>query len=104
MGSFQRRFLTLILTVLAAVCACSAQSNGTVKGILTDPEGKSAPDAAVTLVNEGTDQRVQTKTTAGGAYAFTFLPPGKYRFTAELAGFKDYCAFGDRGHRGNGND
>jgi hypothetical protein len=88
MHSFSRRFIPLMLSGLAVVLTCSAQSNGTVKGILTDPEGKSTPDAMVTLINEGTDQRVQTKTTAGGAYAFTFLPPGKYRLTAELSGFK----------------
>ncbi len=80
--------MRMLLWALVATIAADAQSNGTVKGILTDPDGGSAPNAIVTLVNKGTDQRVESRTTAGGAYAFTFLPPGKYEFSAELPGFK----------------
>jgi hypothetical protein len=72
----------------AATGAVYAQSNGTVKGLLTDPEGKATPNAEVALVNKGTEQRLETKTTASGTYAFTFLPPGSYEFSAELTGFK----------------
>ncbi len=88
MIGIRRRFLTMFVLALAAVAAGNAQSNGTVKGILTDPEGRSAPNASVKIVNQGTDQMTQTLTTASGAYAFTFLPPGKYQLAAELPGFK----------------
>jgi len=81
------RVLAISLLALATITA-NAQSNGTVRGILTDPDGSSAPNADVKLVNKGTDSRVEAKTTASGAYAFTFLPPGTYEFTAELPGFK----------------
>jgi hypothetical protein len=74
--------------MFALTGAVHAQSNGTVKGLLTDPEGKATPNAEVALVNKGTDQRLETKTTASGTYAFTFLPPGSYEFSAELTGFK----------------
>jgi hypothetical protein len=82
------RALALFILALVTAVAAKAQSNGTVKGILTDPDGGSAPNATVTLVNKGTDQRAETKTTAAGAYAFTFLAPGSYEFSAELPGFK----------------
>ncbi len=59
-----------------------------MKGILTDPDGKSAPNAVVRLLDQGTAQQLETRTTEGGAYAFTFLPPGKYQFSAELPGFR----------------
>ena len=82
------RVLTYPILALAFSLVLNAQSNGTVKGILTDPNGASAPNADVTLVNKGTDQKLQTKTTSGGAYTFTFIPPGTYEFSAQLAGFK----------------
>ncbi|HEX4747949.1 MAG TPA: carboxypeptidase-like regulatory domain-containing protein [Bryobacteraceae bacterium] len=77
----------IVILALAPTIA-SAQANGTVKGILSDPNGGSAPNATVALVSKATDQRMETKTTASGAYAFTFLPPGVYEFSAELTGFK----------------
>jgi hypothetical protein len=79
---------TIFVLGLASSFAAYAQSNGTVKGILSDAEGKSAPNASVKLLNLGTDQVVQTLARESGAYAFTFLPPGKYQFAAELPGFK----------------
>ncbi len=48
-----RRIALGVLLLLATVAAY-AQSNGTVKGILTDPGGGSAPNAAVVLLNKGT--------------------------------------------------
>jgi hypothetical protein len=81
------RLSMVSMLALASTMVLNAQSNGTVKGILTDPNGASAPNADVTLVNKGTDQRLQTKTTQSGAYTFTFIPPGTYEFSARLAGF-----------------
>ena len=83
-----RRGLTTLVLSLVAITAANAQSNGPVRGILTDPNGASAPNASVTLVNKETDQRFQTLTTDGGAYSFTFLAPVTYELSAELPGFK----------------
>jgi hypothetical protein len=89
MNRKNRSVLSKLLTAFVlATGIASAQSNGTVKGILTDPEGKSAPNAVVRVINQGTKQQLQTVTTESGAYAFTFLPPGTYHFTAELPGFR----------------
>jgi hypothetical protein len=71
-----------------ATIAANAQSTGTVKGILADPGGGSAPNATVVLVNKSTDQRMETKSTASGDYVFTFVSPGDYELSAELPGFK----------------
>ena len=84
---FRRTISAVFLLALAPLTAW-AQANGTVKGILSDPNGGSAPGAAVILFNKATDQRLATKTSSSGAYAFTFLAPGTYEFSAELAGFK----------------
>ena len=84
---FRRTIFTVFLLALLPLTAW-AQANGTVKGILSDPNGGSAPGAAVALFNKATDQRLATMTSASGAYAFAFLSPGTYEFSAELAGFK----------------
>src|SRR5258708_7162323 len=55
------RTLRLLPLLLLTVLLAFAQSNGTVKGILTDQSGNSA---------------------------FTFLAPGDYELSAELTGFK----------------
>ncbi len=73
---------------LGLAMVAKGQSNGTVKGILSDPGGSSAPNAIVALVNKGTGQKVEAQTTTSGAYAFTFLSPGTYDFSAVLPGFK----------------
>ena len=83
-----RRYLMIFCLTLVTSVVAHAQSNGTVKGILKDPTGKSAAEAVVKLINQGTDQQMETKTTDSGTYAFTFLPPGKYQFSAELPGFQ----------------
>ena len=88
MALIRKQPFVVLLAALVSVVGANAQSNGTVKGILTDPDGNSAPNAAVKLLNLGTQQQLETKATESGAYAFTFLAPGDYQLTAELPGFK----------------
>ncbi len=88
MSQIRRGFPTLCFLAIAATAVANAQSNGTVKGILTDPAGGSTANAVVRLINQGTSQQAETKTTESGAYTFTFLPPGRYQLMAELPGFR----------------
>jgi hypothetical protein len=85
-----RGVVHLLSLFLLTALVVLAQSNGTVKGILTDQSGKTAAGATVRLVNQGTQQAQETKTGDSGAYAFTFLPPGEYELSTELAGFKRF--------------
>jgi len=64
--------------LLAVFCAdrAAAQSAGTgaLTGTVTDPSGKSVPNATVTVVNTGTNQERTTTTGADGVYKFSLLP------------------------------
>ena len=82
------RFLATLVLIGCSAVALTAQSTGTVTGLLTDPSAKSAPGAAVKLVNKGTQQLFATSSTQSGTYRFTFLAPGEYQLSAELVGFK----------------
>ena len=62
----------------------------TIQGNVLDSAGKSVGDASVWLEQEGTLQRVETKTNAAGAFAFTTLASGRYLLSAEKSGRKGH--------------
>ncbi len=81
--------LVLVLMVLFFLGSGLAfAQNGSIKGQVTDPQGKAISGAAVQLVNpEGTFQR-DTKTDASGQYSITDLPPGQYLVVVTADGFE----------------
>jgi tetratricopeptide (TPR) repeat protein len=94
------RFLRSAFSVIAAVIAVfhltalaqqtHTQNGGgvTIQGNVLSSAGKSVGDASVWLEQEGTLKRVETKTNAAGAFAFTTLAPGRYLLSAEKSGRK----------------
>ena len=96
------RFLRSAFSVIAAVIsvfhltALAQQTHTqhgdgvTIQGNVLSSEGKSVGDASVWLEQEGTLKRVETKTNAAGAFAFTTLAPGRYLLSAEKSGRKSH--------------
>lgn len=82
------RFLVLV-GLLAAPVATSAQSTGTVRGVISDESGAVLPGATVLIASVATGQTSETVTSAEGAYLFPFLPPGNYIITFSLPGFRE---------------
>ncbi len=81
---------SLLLFALVASPVFSQQQTGTIRGIITDPDGNPLPGVTVSVSSEalmGTQSYVSTET---GAFRFPALPPGTYKLTAEMAGFKTY--------------
>jgi tetratricopeptide (TPR) repeat protein len=60
----------------------------TIQGKVLNSAGKSVGDASVWLEQESTLKRVEKKTNAAGAFAFTTLAPGRYLLSAEKSGRK----------------
>src|SRR5579871_6198663 len=87
MQSLGVQFRTVILFGALALSAF-AQSNGSIAGTLKDTNGGVVPGATVEVANpdEGVHQTVQTN--SEGDFIFPQLPPGTYRLTVEVAGFK----------------
>jgi hypothetical protein len=62
--------------------------NGSIRGIVLDPDSKAIPDAEVIAVNDATRLQYETKTNGEGIYAVENLPPGPYRLQVSKFGFK----------------
>jgi hypothetical protein len=89
--SLLRSCLQLLLCgLLLLVCHNVLAQTGTssVRGTITDPQGGAVAGATVRLTNvEKNFTRTQISNEEG-VYAFTAIPPGKYRIEAEAQGFK----------------
>ena len=57
-------------------------------GTIRDATGAVVPGVTVSVTNEATGVTRSATTAEGGTYIFTALPPGRYKLTAELAGFR----------------
>ncbi len=69
------------LTVCVALPATCA--GATLRGRITDPQGKTVPNATVQLLGQ------QTETGDSGQYAFEKLPAGNYKVIVSAPGFVD---------------
>lgn len=77
----------LLLLVLAQ--AIWAQTNaGSITGVVVDQQKAVVAGVKVTATNLATNVSQTTLTSSAGVYALPALPPGQYRVTAEMAGFK----------------
>src|SRR5712664_1389050 len=82
-------FLTFVCTLLFfAVDTWAQTGTSTIRGEISDAQGKMIGGAAVTLKNPSTGfTRSQTTGTAGG-YSFGLIPPADYVLEVESKGFK----------------
>ena len=84
------RPLLLIACLLGTAAGSLAQSiyNQQIAGQVQDATGSAIANASVSIVNTDTNRTRTTKSNETGNYIVTELPVGKYRVTAEMAGFK----------------
>jgi hypothetical protein len=82
--------LMLVGCVVAVVSAVAhAQvTTADLVGTIRDASGSIVPGVTVTVTNEATGVTRTAVTAESGTYVFTALPPGMYRLTAELTGFR----------------
>lgn len=66
----------------------SQGTSATVSGTITDVSGAQLPAATVTFINSDTGVVRSTTTNGEGLYRIPGLPPGLYRATVEMTGFK----------------
>src|SRR5258706_5391633 len=79
-----------ICAVLSALLAApaSAQSAGRIAGTVRDPNGVAIPGATVTVTNQDTLAARVVRSSIGGAYEVTDLPPGPYTVSVDLPGYR----------------
>jgi hypothetical protein len=72
----------------SAGSALAQTGNGSIGGIVQDSTKALIPGVSVTATNVDTNVSQTQVTNESGAYNFPVLPPGAYRVSAELPGFR----------------
>src|SRR5215831_4622362 len=80
--------LAMLSAMAAALIRAQTSDTATVVGIVTDTTGAAVPAAAVTFTDLGSNQARHQVVNAEGRYTITGIPPGNYRVTAEVTGFR----------------
>src|SRR5215468_5502280 len=90
-----RRFPTsvaLLSLLLIATNVFAQTGNGSVGGIVQDATKALVPGVSMTLTNNDTGIVNTQVTNETGTFQFPSVPPGNYKLTAELPGFKQSVA------------
>lgn len=82
----------LLCLVLTAGNALAQTGSGQVGGIVQDATKALIPGVTITLTNTATGVVTTQISNETGAYGFASVPPGTYKLTAELAGFRQAVA------------
>src|SRR5579864_2413362 len=83
-----RRWLLLGLALIFTPAVFAGGPTGTITGTVTDPTGAVVRKARITVVNEATNAQRSAETNDDGDYTVALLPPGRYRVTTEMSGFR----------------
>ncbi len=88
-----------VIAVVLAACwsatpAWSQAFTGSISGIVTDHTGAVVHGATIQVTDLDRNTTYRTTTNETGFYVVTQLPPGTYRLTAEMAGFRTYVLEG----------
>ncbi|HTP43176.1 MAG TPA: carboxypeptidase regulatory-like domain-containing protein [Candidatus Acidoferrum sp.] len=75
---------------LALASAAWGQTNGEIRGSVTDPSGAVVPGATLTAAQEGTAATRSATSSSDGTFDIPELPVGTYSLTTEAQGFKKY--------------
>ena len=82
------KFSTLTLALALASVPALAQSFGEITGTVADNTGAVIAGAAISVVNDATNETRNVETNEVGNYTIPFLKPGNYSISAETDGFK----------------
>jgi len=80
--------LLALLVIILPVFVFASGPTGTITGTVTDPTGAVIRKARIAVINEATNALRDAVTNDDGDYTVALLPPGRYRVTAESAGFR----------------
>src|SRR5262245_17718290 len=89
--STMRLISRALLVGVMLVAQLGAQGHrAAIRGHVIDPSGAAVVAAAVTVLNEATNERRETATGDGGAFAIVELAPGTWRVEIVAPGHKTY--------------
>lgn len=79
---------TLLFLAIALGSALAQTGTSTVRGTVSDAQGKAVAGAIVTIKNDNKNLTRTTTSGSNGAYTFVAIPPDIYVLTVEAQGFK----------------
>lgn len=82
-------FAICLLIGLTSVVRAQVTS-GTISGTVADPSAAVVQGAKVTATNLATNSTRTTTSDGDGHFAFTLMPPGRYRVEVNAQGFQNY--------------
>jgi hypothetical protein len=82
-----RRFFWLCSILVVTASAAFAQFTASIQGEIKDPSGAGVAKVKIQLVNTATGVTAVVTSDDSGNYNFVSLAPGRYKITAEAAGF-----------------
>ena len=80
----------LVGMLLFAATSAAQEFRATITGRVSDAQNAVIAGVKIIATQIGTEAKFETVSAADGLYTIPFLPPGNYRLTAEIAGFKRY--------------
>jgi Carboxypeptidase regulatory-like domain/TonB dependent receptor len=83
-----RIVISLSLLLVFAAAAFAQSNTGSITGVVTDANGAVLPNAAVTVTNQGTNEKRTVQSDGEGRYEVPGLPNGIYTVEATATGFK----------------
>ena len=89
-----KKFVCLLVTVLAAWNVAAQQITGSIRGTVIDPTGAIVRDAAVSAKQTETGLVRAATTDNAGGYILLELPVGHYELQVEAKGFQKYLQQG----------
>jgi hypothetical protein len=88
-GSHPVRSLLLLTAFLLLSNSANAQFRAGIQGTITDASGAPVPGATVVVTSQETGVAQETVSGDAGFFRISSLPPGRYRVTVTLPGFKE---------------
>ena len=79
----------MLTVIIPAANGQAAAINGEITGVVTDATGGAIANAALQVVNTGTEFMQTGRTESSGLYRFPLLPIGNYEITVNASGFAD---------------
>ncbi|MGH9940536.1 MAG: carboxypeptidase regulatory-like domain-containing protein, partial [Blastocatellia bacterium] len=85
-----RLFSLLLLLALLSAPLLGQSPQGAITGTVSDAQGGRVPDATVTALQVGTNQRFTAVSSSDGVYAIPSLPVGNYEVMVTASGFSTF--------------
>jgi Carboxypeptidase regulatory-like domain/TonB dependent receptor/TonB-dependent Receptor Plug Domain len=77
-----------IFTLVAAILSVAQKITGDISGTVLDRTGAAIQGASISATNIATNETRSAKTSETGSFRVLELPPGKYKVTVTMQGFK----------------